>query len=52
VSKVIVAETNPQWACDVVADTTNGALKIAVGGQVGKTIRWVGRLQTVEVFHP
>jgi hypothetical protein len=50
VSKVILAETNPQWACDVVVDTTSGALKFTVAGQTGKTIRWVGRLQTVEVF--
>jgi hypothetical protein len=50
VSKVIVAETNAQWGCDVVADTTTGALKVVVTGQAAKTIRWVARLDTVEVL--
>jgi hypothetical protein len=40
-SKAILGETNAAWEADVVADTTNGALKINVTGEAAKTIRWV-----------
>lgn len=37
------------WTVTVDADTTNGALRIRVTGEVGKTIRWVAFVRTVEV---
>jgi hypothetical protein len=40
-SKVILGETNASWNADVVADTTNGSLRVNVTGEAGKTIRWV-----------
>lgn len=48
-SKTVVVEDNPVWDIDVNADTTNGALRILVKGEAGKTIRWVAHIQTVEV---
>ena len=49
VSKTIIAEDTAQWDCDVDADTTNGSLRIQVTGQAAKTIRWVARVELVEV---
>lgn len=40
-SKVIIGETNTNWDANVVADTTNGSLRVNVNGETGKTIRWV-----------
>ncbi len=37
------------WAVSLSADTTNGALSIVVQGEASKTIRWVARIQAVEV---
>jgi Head domain of trimeric autotransporter adhesin len=37
------------WDCDVVADDTNGSLKITVKGEAGKIIRWLAIIETVEV---
>jgi len=37
------------WDADVTADTVNGALEIEVTGEVGKNIRWVAFVRTVEV---
>ena len=49
VSKTVIAEDTAQWNCDVDADTTNGSLRIQVTGQAAKTIRWVARVELVEV---
>jgi hypothetical protein len=49
VIKSIVAESNPSWDINIVADSTNGSLKINVTGQTGKTIRWVALVDTVEI---
>ena len=49
VSKTVIAEDTAQWDCDVDADTTNGSLRIQVTGQAAKTIRWVARIELVEV---
>ena len=49
VSKVIVAEDNPTWHAVAEANTFDGALRVKVQGQNGKTIRWVAHIQTVEV---
>lgn len=40
-SKVVIGETNVGWDANVVADTTNGSLRVNVNGEAGKTIRWV-----------
>jgi hypothetical protein len=48
-STITVAEDNPGWDVRVEADAFNGALRIRVQGQNGKTIRWVAHIQTVEV---
>mgnify|MGYP000285286688 CR=1 FL=1 len=49
VSKTVVAETNTPWDASVTADTTNGSLKINVTGENAKTVRWVAKIETVEV---
>ena len=49
VNKTVIAEDTAQWDCDVDADTTNGSLRIQVTGQAAKTIRWVARVELVEV---
>jgi len=48
-SKTILGETNAPWDANIVADTSNGALKITVTGQAAKTIRWVATVLTTEV---
>lgn len=48
-SKTVIGETDAPWDANVVADTTNGALRVNVVGQNGKTIRWVATVQTSEV---
>lgn len=48
-STTTVSEDNPNWGVFVAVDTTDGALKIQVKGENGKTIRWVAHIQTVEV---
>lgn len=48
-SKTILGETNAPWDASVIADTSNGALKITVTGQAAKTIRWVATVLTTEV---
>jgi hypothetical protein len=37
------------WAVTATADTTNGALKITVTGQAATTIRWVAKIESVEM---
>ncbi len=50
-NKFILAETtNAQpWDVDVIADTTNGALKVVVTGAAATTINWVATILTTEV---
>ena len=48
-SKTILGETNTQWDAAVLADTSNGSLKVTVTGQIAKTIRWVATVMTTEV---
>jgi hypothetical protein len=38
------------WNCDLVADTTWGAVQVQVTGEASKTIHWVCELETVEVL--
>lgn len=42
------SEDSPIWDVIVDADTTNGALRIRVDGETGKTIRWVAFIRVVE----
>ena len=48
-SKTILGETNQPWDTGIVADTSNGSIKIVVTGQSSKTIRWVATVLTTEV---
>lgn len=48
-SKQVISESNPQWDINIEADSLNGSLKISVKGEVGKIIRWVAAVTTVEV---
>lgn len=38
------------WGVSITADTTNGALKIAVTGEAAVNLLWVARIELVEVF--
>lgn len=49
VTKTVLAEDMPAWDCDVTADDTNDALIITATGEAGKTIRWVAKIELVEV---
>ena len=49
VSKTVLAETNTPWDANVSADIINGGLKIVATGEVGKIIRWLAIVETVEV---
>lgn len=49
VTENIDAEDTSAWSVTVDADTTNGALRVQVTGESGKTIRWVAFARTVEV---
>lgn len=48
-STIVISEDNTEWDVQVSAGTTNGSLQIRVKGELGKTIRWVAHIQTVEV---
>ena len=48
-SKTVLGETDNPWNANVVADTTNGALRVEVTGQNGKTIRWVATVRISQV---
>lgn len=45
----VLSETNNEWEIRVYADTTIGALAFTCIGQSGKTIRWLAKIETVEV---
>lgn len=49
IDKKVIAEDQGPWDCDVVANTTDGALRVNVTGQAGKTIRWVAFIRLTEV---
>jgi hypothetical protein len=48
-SKTVLGETNASWNANVVADTTNGALRIDVTCETGKTVRWVASVRITQV---
>ena len=45
----LIASDGSSWTFALTADTTNGALKVTVTGEAGKTIRWVATVNTTEV---
>lgn len=45
----VIGRSSTAWKAAVAVDTVNGALKISVTGQSGKTIRWLAHVETVEV---
>lgn len=49
VAKTVIAEDSAGWDCNVTADDPNNALRITATGEAGKTIRWVARIELVEV---
>lgn len=49
VQKNVIAESNPAWDANIVANTSTGSLQINVTGEAGKTIRWVAKVETVEI---
>ena len=49
VSKSVISESNPAWDVNVTADIGNGALHFSVVGELGKVIRWVAVVETVEI---
>jgi hypothetical protein len=49
VQKTVLAESNPSWDINISANATDGALRVTVVGEVGKTIRWVALIETVEI---
>lgn len=48
-STTIIGRTDPVWDALVDVDTATGALAIKVHGSLGKTIRWVAKIMTLEV---
>ncbi len=51
ISETIFAEDSSPWSVTVMADTTNGSLKVEVTGEAGKDISWLGRVELSEVFN-
>ena len=49
VTETVIAEDTAAWAVAVTADDTNDALIITVTGEAAKTIRWVARVELVQV---
>lgn len=45
----IISRSNPQWTINTSADNVNGSLAIIVTGEIGKTIRWLAHVETVEI---
>lgn len=50
-SKQVLGETNILLNANVVADTTNGALRVTVTGAAGNDFRWVATVTTSEVMN-
>jgi hypothetical protein len=49
VSENLLARSNNLWTVSVAADNINGALQIQVIGEIGKVIRWLAFVETVEI---
>jgi hypothetical protein len=50
-STTVVGRTDSGWQVFVSADTATGALAIKVKGSLGKTVRWVAKVMTLEVSY-
>ena len=48
-SKSVIAKTDSTWDVNLVANTTGGSLDIQVNGNVGQTVRWVAKIDAVEI---
>ena len=48
-SSTVIGRTDSVWDATVGVDATTGALVIKVHGSLGKTIRWVAKIMTLEV---
>ena len=49
VNKEKLWSTTPIWDCNVSADLTNGALQVTVNGDNTNTVKFVAKVETVEV---
>lgn len=49
-SKNILGETQEAWDAAVVADATNGALKVTATGQAAASIKWVATIRATQVI--
>jgi hypothetical protein len=49
VNKEKLWASSPIWDCNVSADATNGALQITVNGDNTNTVKFVAKVETVEV---
>ncbi len=47
--KTVIAESNPDWDINITADTTHGSLSIFATGSLSATIRWLVKVETVEI---
>lgn len=47
--KTVLAEDSTAWDCNIIADTTNGALSIVATGESSKTIKWAAVCETAEI---
>jgi hypothetical protein len=50
-STTVVGRTDSGWQVFVSADTATGALAVKVKGSLGKTVRWVAKIMTLEVSY-
>jgi hypothetical protein len=46
--KLIIAEDSTGWDVGIAANTTDGALRVTVTGQAGKTIKWTAFVREVK----
>jgi hypothetical protein len=46
--KIVFAEDTTAWDAQVDANTVDGALKVSVTGQAGKTIKWIAFVREVK----
>lgn len=49
VTKTVIAEDTAAWDVAVIANTSSGGLQVQVTGEASKTIRWVAKIEIVEV---
>lgn len=47
--KSVLSRSNASWDINITADPIHGALKVTVTGELGKIIRWLAVIDTVEV---